>query len=191
MEQKDLQKIGESVVKANKKRTRPDRQPQTEPGDNTKYLHHSLMLVDLPKIEISDEKAVSERVKEYFRICEQNDMKPSVTGLALALDIDRTYLWEIRTGKKGKNPAVANTLKRAMTLLDNQMVDYMQNGKINPVSGIFLMKNNFGYADKQEVVVTPNNPLEGEKDVAALEEQYQASVPVEAEGKVIEDGESD
>ena len=118
-------------------------------------------------------------------------MKPSVTGLALALDIDRVYLWEIRSGKKGKNPAVANTLKRAMTLLDNQMVDYMQNGKINPVSGIFLMKNNFGYADKQEVVVTPNNPLEGEKDVAALEEQYQASVPVEAEGKVIEDGESE
>ena len=191
MKKSDLEQVSQEVVKQKQKRTRPDRQPQTDPGDNAKYLHHSLMLVDLPKIDISDEKAVSERVKEYFRICEQNDMKPSVTGLALALDIDRVYLWEIRSGKKGKNPAVANTLKRAMTLLDNQMVDYMQNGKINPVSGIFLMKNNFGYADKQEVVVTPNNPLEGEKDVAALEEQYQASVPIEAEGKVVEDGESE
>ena len=36
--------------------------------------------------------------------------------------------------------------------------NYMQNGKINPVSGIFLGKNNFGYQDKQEMVLTPNNP---------------------------------
>ena len=43
-----------------------------------------------------------------------------------------------------------------MGALTAQMEDYMQNGKINPVSGIFLMKNNMGYQDKQEVVVTPN-----------------------------------
>ena len=52
------------------------------------------------------------------------------------------------------------------------MVDYMQNGKINPVSGIFLMKNNFGYADKQEVIVTPNNPLGDTKDTKELQEAY-------------------
>ena len=103
-------------------------------------------------------------------------MKPSVAGLALAMDIDRRYLWEIREGRKGKNPAVADTLKKAMKILDLQMVDYMQNGKINPVSGIFLMKNNFGYADKQEVVVTPNNPLGDTKDTKELEERYIESV---------------
>ena len=103
-------------------------------------------------------------------------MKPSVAGLALAMDIDRRYLWEIREGRKGKNPAVADTLKKAMKILDLQMVDYMQNGKINPVSGIFLMKNNFGYADKQEVVLAPNNPLGDTKDTKELEEQYIDSV---------------
>ena len=36
--------------------------------------------------------------------------------------------------------------------------NYMQTGRINPVSGIFLGKNNFGYQDKQDVVITPNNP---------------------------------
>ena len=103
-------------------------------------------------------------------------MKPSVAGLALAMDIDRRYLWEIREGRKGKNPAVADTLKKAMKILDLQMVDYMQNGKINPVSGIFLMKNNFGYADKQEVVLTPNSPLGDTKDTKELEERYIDSV---------------
>lgn len=39
-------------------------------------------------------------------------MKPSVAGLALAMDIERTYLWELRAGRKGKNPDVANVLKK-------------------------------------------------------------------------------
>ena len=61
-------------------------------------------------------------------------------------------------------------------MLDAQMSDYMQNGKINPVSGIFLMKNNFGYADKTEVVVTPNSPLGAETSQKELEDKYMDSV---------------
>jgi hypothetical protein len=56
------------------------------------------------------------------------------------------------------------------------MEGYMQNGKINPVSGIFLMKNNFGYTDKQEVVLTPNSPLGDQKSDAELEQKYLDSV---------------
>jgi hypothetical protein len=81
----------------------------------------------------------------------------------------------------GKNPDVSDTLKKTMQLLDLQMVDYMQNGQINPVSGIFLMKNNFGYADKQEVVVTPQSPLGETKDTKELEERYVDSVVVDAD----------
>jgi hypothetical protein len=133
-------------------------------------------LADLGKVDLTSTEEVAQRITTYFEICAEDDMKPSVAGLALALDIDRTYLWEIRAGRKGKNPEVANTLKRAMKILDLQMVDYMQNGKINPVSGIFLMKNNFGYADKQEVILTPNSPLGDTKDTKELEERYLDSV---------------
>lgn len=189
MEQKDLQKVGESVVKTKgKTRSRPDRTVQTEPGDNAKYIRNSLRIARLGKVDMTDAQAVEDRIFEYFTICEEDDMKPSVAGLALALDVDRRYLWEIREGRKGKNPVVADTLKRAMKLLDLQMVDYMQNGKINPVSGIFLMKNNFGYADKQEVVVTPSAPLGDQKDMKELEAQYRDSVPIDVEGAEIAEG---
>ncbi len=176
MNDKELADIGKQVTK----RKRPDltekQTVHTEPGDNRKYILHSLRLADLPKVDLKSAESVAQRVSDYFSICAEDDMKPSVAGLALAMDIDRTYLWEIRAGRKGKNPDVANTLKKAMKLLDLQMVDYMQNGKINPVSGIFLMKNNFGYADKQEVVLTPNNPLGDTKDTKELEERYIESV---------------
>jgi hypothetical protein len=35
----------------------------------------------------------------------------------------------------------------------------MQNGKINPVAGIFLSKNWYGYKDAQEIKVEPTSPL--------------------------------
>lgn len=176
MNNKELTEVSKQVTK----RKRPDLSEKqtvhTEPGDNRKYILHSLRLAELPKLNLKSVEEVTQRIKDYFTICAEDDMKPSVAGLALAMDIDRTYLWEIRSGRKGKDPEVANTLKKAMKILDLQMVDYMQNGKINPVSGIFLMKNNFGYADKQEVVLTPNNPLGDTKDTKELEERYIDSI---------------
>lgn len=176
MNNKELADVGKQITK----RKRPDisekQSVHTEPGDNRKYILHSLRLAELPKLNLTSVEEVTQRIMDYFKICAEDDMKPSVAGLALAMDIDRVYLWEIRSGRKGKNPDVANTLKKAMKILDLQMVDYMQNGKINPVSGIFLMKNNFGYADKQEVVLTPNNPLGDTKDTKELEERYIDSV---------------
>ncbi len=177
MNEKELKDISKQITK----RKRPDlsesQTVHTEPGDNRKYILHSLRLAELPKLNLTSVEEVTQRIKDYFTICAEDDMKPSVAGLALAMDIDRVYLWEIRSGRRGKNPEVANTLKKAMKILDLQMVDYMQNGKINPVSGIFLMKNNFGYADKQEVVLTPNNPLGDTKDTKELEAQYLDSLP--------------
>jgi hypothetical protein len=182
MNDEKLTEVGKQVIK----RKRPDlsekQTVQAEPGDNQKYILHSLRLAELPKCDLKSAESVGQRVTEYFTICAEDDMKPSVAGLALAMDIDRRYLWEIREGRKGKNPDVADTLKKAMKILDLQMVDYMQNGKINPVSGIFLMKNNFGYADKSEVVVTPNNPL-GDLDQKGLEERYIESIPEVAESE--------
>lgn len=176
MDNKDLTEVEKQVVKQRRPKRSEQMQVQTEPGDNRKYILHSLRLYDLPKCNLKSVEEVTQRITDYFAICAEDDMKPSVAGLALAMDITKEYLWEIRVGRKGKNPDVANTIKKAMQLLDLQMVDYMQNGKINPVSGIFLMKNNFGYADKQEVVLTPNSPLGDTKDTKELEERYIESV---------------
>ena len=179
----EIQEVAEKVVKTKQKRSaRPQQQPQLEPGDNRKFINNSMRIFKLPKIDMANAEQVSDRVAEYFDICGEDDVKPSVAGLALALGIDRRRLWEIREGVRSKNPEVSDTLKSAMQLLDLQMTDYMQNGKINPVSGIFLMKNNFGYADKQEVVVTPNSPMGEAQNDKQLEEKYQESViDVEAE----------
>lgn len=173
MNDKNLTEIGEQIVKQKRPKKSEQMQVHTEPGDNTKYINHSLKLANLPQIDTKNVEQLTNRIIEYFTICSEDDMKPSVAGLAVAVGVNRKTLWEWSTAEKSDR---SNVIKKAYALLDLQMTDYMQNGKINPVSGIFLMKNNFGYADKQEVVLTPNNPLGDVSDQKQLEERYLDSV---------------
>ncbi len=184
MDNKELVKVGEEVVK----QKRPNRSARLqkefhefEPGDGVKTLGKAMMLWDLPAIDNNDVIQVENRTRDYFNICAENDMKPSVAGYAFALGVDRRTLWTWVTGVTPKPPAVLDCIKKAYEMLNIMMEEYMQTGKINPVSGIFLMKNNFGYTDKQEVVVTPNNPLGETTDQKALEERYLESVVIDDE----------
>lgn len=179
MDNKELEKVGKEVA-TKQKQKRPEKSKQmsvqTNPGDNTKYLNHNLQIATLPSIDTADEKQVEKRIYEYFQICADNDMKPSMAGMALAIGVSRNTLWEWSVGGF-RSDTHYDTIKKAVQMLDSQMVDYMQNGKINPVSGIFLMKNNFGYKDQQEVVVTPNAPLGEQVSAEELRERYIESVP--------------
>lgn len=171
--------MSDEIVK--KKRTRKDSSLESgvsEPGDNARFLRHSLEIYQWGDVQLSDPIAVKERSIAYLQKCIADDVKPSIEEYALSLGISRQALHQYREGKIGKNPEVLDTLKKTCNLINTQMAHYMQNGKINPVAGIFLMKNNMGYADKQEVVVTPNNPLGDVPDRKLLEEQIFESVGV-------------
>lgn len=144
--------------------------PDTDPGDNTKYLTHALAVRNLPPITISDPAQVQNRIQEYFALCVQNDMKPTATGFRNALRIAKSTLWEWKQGNYRAESHQA-IICEAYDVLEALWEDYMMNGKINPVSGIFLGKNNFGYQDKQEYVLTPNQNGQA-ADPIALEQKY-------------------
>ena len=142
-----------------------------EPGDNTRFLNHALAVMNLPPIVVSDPVQVERRIQEYICLCSDYDMKPTVKGFCNALGISRTTLFEWRQGlvRAGTHQEI---ILKAYGLLEELWENYMQNGKINPVSGIFLGKNNFGYQDKQEYVVTPNTGVPEAVDVATIEAKY-------------------
>ena len=149
-----------------------------EPGDNAKFIKNAMQLGALPKIDLTDPQAVEDRINEYFRIQFESDLKPTVSGMGLALGLDRRRLWEIKTGVPDRNldiPTLArDCIKKGYEYMEILWENYMQNGKINPVSGIFLGKNNFGYQDKQEMVLTPNTNNEPDYDVEAIKKRLSA-----------------
>ena len=160
------------------------RTPDTDPGDNTKYLMVRLQLSNLPDIDLKDPEQVRERINEYFTIHAENDMKPTVAGLGIALGLDRRRLWEIKTDVPDRNndlPTLTRDLvKKAYKMMENLWENYMQNGKINPVSGIFLGKNNFGYQDKTEYVVTPNVHNDSDYNAEDIRARYLSDSPTPA-----------
>ena len=149
-----------------------------EPGDNAKYIQNAMQLGALPKIDLTDPVAVEERINEYFRIQFESDLKPTVAGMGIALGLDRRRLWEIKTNVPDRNQdiptLVRDSIKKGYEYMELLWENYMQNGKINPVSGIFLGKNNFGYQDKQEMVLTPNNNNEPDYDIDAIKKRLSA-----------------
>ena len=153
-------------------------------GDTAKYTSMILHFMNMPKIDLHDEVAVQNRLNEYFNLMVESDMKPSVSGMAMALGIDRRRLWEIKTGNTQGSGAmgglsslpqgVTDLVKKAYQLLECLWEDYMLNGKINPMAGVFLGVNNYGYQDVKKVDVAPVLPTnkDNDNDPDSIRERY-------------------
>ena len=153
-----------------------------EAGDNRKFLAVSLEVMNLPDIKVRNctVEQVNERIAEYFDIYDRHDIKPTVSGLAMALGMDRRTLWAIANDQPVNGQGAMSTLptpisdsiKKAYKIMETLWENYSQNGKMNPVTSIFLAKNNYGYVDKVEHVVTPNMNSDSDYDAEAIKKRY-------------------
>ena len=153
-------------------------------GDNTKFMGVQMVLFNMPNIDLDNVEEVQQRLNDYFALYTSRDMKPTVAGMALCLNgMNRRTLWAIvndaPTGGAGYKtalpPEVAHAIKKAYFLLENLWESYMNSGKVNPVAGIFLGKNNYGYQDKTEYVLTPNQQNDNDYSADEIRERYIAS----------------
>lgn len=124
-------------------------------NDNVNFTLHNLDLLSFAPIDCKIERGeiVEARCYDYLEQCMRNEMKPTLAGLALAIGTTRQTLLDYINGNTPVPKENREILQRYNTLLNSLMEDYMMNGKVNPVTGLFLSKNNFGYKDTQEFVV--------------------------------------
>ena len=151
-----------------------------EPGDNTKIVMTNMKFFDMPRVDLKNPDAVRERLCEYFQIYGEADLKPTVAGMAMCLGIHRKTLWAIAndqpTGGNGYKlnlpEETTHLVKKAYEMLEMSMEAYANTGKINPVMAIFMMKNHFGYQDKTEYVLTPNQQQATDYDADEISKRY-------------------
>jgi hypothetical protein len=159
---------GTKVIPKQDKRYQLDLQP----GDNSKAIGIIMQFNNLPVIDLKKPEEVRDRINEYYNMCFENDFKPTVSSFAAALGYDRKTLWSMMNranqGWADLPTLTCDYIKKGYSSLEQLWEYYMQNGKINPVSGIFLAKNNFGYVDKTEYTIEPKATL-NESD---LEQKY-------------------
>lgn len=125
-----------------------------EKGENKDILQHTMRIARLPLIDVQDTNEVNKRIDEYFDICIEDDMPPTVAELATALGTSRWTLlndWQINA-RRSIPDEVSGQVERAIQIINGfDETKISKSGNI--VGEIFLMKNSFHeYTDKREIV---------------------------------------
>lgn len=160
------------------------------PGDNSTAVKDMLYIYSMPKINVDSDAEVEQRIQDYFSYCIDRDIRPGVEGMAMALGVNRRTLWDWEQGNTRNSSVVrSDIIRKGKQFLALYLENLAQNGKINPVTWIFMMKNHFGYKDSQDINIIPTNnndttvPLDDIKKL--LQDQHDKSFVVDVDGKEV------
>lgn len=92
------------------------------------------------------DKELTERIDQYFQFCQNTGNRPGIESLCMSLCITRTTLFNWNNGINC-TPERQEIVVKAKAFIASFMEQAVLRGKINPASGIFLMKNWLGYKD--------------------------------------------
>lgn len=146
---------------------------QLEP-DFVKQSVSDLLAVRNTERPKTDEEC-SQRIDTYFRYCQSNGMRPGIEGLCLCIGITRQTLYNWKVGKGCSEERSAMT-RAAIQFIVANLENAFMSGRLNPVSGIFMLKNWANYADRQDISINASEGTDdlddGENSIEALEKKY-------------------
>lgn len=97
---------------------------------------------------------IQQKTEEYFDKCAEEETPPTVTGLAMHLDTTRRTLLDYESGEYDtEEKKYSHAIKKAKDKVQKRLEEELyRNGSVTGI--IFNLKNNFGWADKQETDIT-------------------------------------
>lgn len=169
--------------------------PEVPEGYNSKMVAFLTDILPTEPLDYHDVDEMERRFKRYLQKCVEWDMKVGNMAAYMAIGINKDTAWDWEHVNK-VNPRRALFIKKVRQFCAVCRENLMQDGKVNPVTGIFWQKNYDGLRDQQEVVLTPNvNPLGEAADAEALKQKYltstygvaeaPVSLPEAAEGQIL------
>jgi len=145
--------------------------PNLEVGYNTRRIQFMQAILPTEPLDPNDLEEMERRFERYLRLCAEWDMKIGNQAAYAAIGIDKGTAWDWENRNLG-NPARSVFIKKVRQFCAMYREGLMEDGKVNPVTGIFWQKNYDGMRDQQEVVLTPNNPLGDVRDAESLKQKY-------------------
>ena len=152
-----------------------DQNPNLPQGYNTRRIAFMQAILPTEPLDHDDVEEMERRFQHYLTKCAEWDMKigNQAAYAAIGINKDLVYEWTVR---RQTNPRRTEFVKKVQQFCAMYREGLMEDGKVNPVTGIFWQKNYDGMKDQQEVVLTPNtSPLGDQTDAEALKQKYLAN----------------
>lgn len=179
----EIKKRGRGNPRAYKNSKLGDRMYEFKQGEISQLMQQAIILNEWSPIDLNSDEEVDNRINEYWLFCAERDLRPMVSGLALALGIDRATLnaWKNGTRRGKLSSSRVDIIKKAYSILEYMWEQYMTTGKINPASGCFIGKNNFGYQDEIKIVAAPEKSLEADRTPEEISRQLEQDIPIDVD----------
>lgn len=125
----------------------------------------NLIFRELGKTRPTNTTELINRIDQFFYKCNEYSTFPTVEKMCLSLGISRQTVWDWVSGRTQctmirqmpGDPTAADILTSAKDFISSNDADLVSAGKIPVVSYIFRSKQFYGFTDRQEVVVTPQD----------------------------------
>lgn len=175
---RDLTACRENLVKARENSPITQGQLAEIPEEyNAKRIRFMLEILPKEPLDCNDVAEMERRFDRYLRLCSEWGMKIGNQAAYAAIGIDAATAYEWVT-RRTANPARYDFVKKVKQVCALYREGLMEDGKVNPVTGIFWQKNYDGLKDQQEVVLTPNNPLGEAQNAEQLKQKYLESAEI-------------
>lgn len=146
-------------------------------------LQNAIDIFQAPTPDLHNPQEVQDAIINYFTTCQRNHIRPGNLGLYAALGMSRQDYSNVIHGKvKNKvNPACIDMLKKATRAIGAYRENLASEGKINPVTYIFMSKNYDGLTDTQQIEVTAAPGPAASMTPEEIAHQIEQDIPIDAE----------
>ena len=146
-----------------------------------KVLNNCITFYQMGFKPVENDEELCERLVDFFNKCAETRQLVTVEKMCLAIGypVQTVVTWDNGTNQ-GFSPITSLIIKKAKNIIASQDAELVADGKINNIAYIFRAKNYYGMSDKQELEVTDNRDLLGDKrSVAEIEKRLKGATIIE------------
>lgn len=159
------------------------------PEELRKFTQLALKVFSIEAPDLHNPDDVKRAIVDYFNYCDVNGIRPGNMGLYAALGMSKQDVHDAITGKtKYKvSPAALDLIQKARHAMSAYREGLALEGRINPVTYIFMGKNFDGLQDQTHIEVTAAPGPAANLSPDQIAKQIEQDIPLEAEYKETSD----
>lgn len=120
---------------------------------------------------VKTDEEIEQRLDYYFNACADEQIRPGIESLCLALGVTRTTLYRWANGSYCSERRT-ELIQQAKAVITSYIEQATLKGRLNPASSCFLFKNWAGYKDSYDVKAISDIPTQRIRTIEEIAKDY-------------------